>query len=559
MLGLIPPAQAEKYIYRGETEEKVRAALKGNGVASIVGLHAPGGTGKSELANQLLRELGEQFEATLWVNVGEKTADQVVGDMLRGCGLKPPESYAAQIHELQAYLAAHRLLVVLDDLRSRSLAHLSDFLPPAPPCAVLITNRIEQPSHLIPLKNTVELNRMTPEQAHELLEASLGAEVVAAETESAQKLAERCLWNPLALEIAARRIRQMQGFHQPIQKYLVKLQASLSELNMPDDPRLKMEKVFDQSYADLPEADQARFAALAVFAPSGFCPMAVARVWQEELASAEAALLRLKNLSLVTTVPGESERYRLHDLLDEYASQKLAEQQGETLVCENLAGWLIDLFEDNYNLNLQSMPLITAEFDNLQKVIRWAIAHQHGELLAQLATQPRNWLFNYWRKWEDWQTWLESSLIFGIDDQQASGKQLKANVLQAIGDVQQFRDDRDAALQSYSEALKLFRQVGAKLGEANLYLSLGGTKRKNDLEGAKQEYFNALKLFQTIGDRYSQARALYRLGDCLTDEEKFSEALETYEKAAVLWQQVGVDDLVESILKPRIESAKEHL
>ena len=89
---------------------------------------------------------------------------------------------------------------------------------------------------------------LDPEQAHELLEASLGAEVVAAETESAQKLAERCLWNPLALEIAARRIRQMQGFHQPIQKYLVKLQASLSELNMPDDPRLKMEKAGFKTY-----------------------------------------------------------------------------------------------------------------------------------------------------------------------------------------------------------------------------------------------------------------------------------------------------------------------
>ena len=62
-----------------------------------------------------------------------------------------------------------------------------------------------------------------------------------------------------------------------------------------------------------------------------------------------------------------------------------------------------------------------------------------------------------------------------------------------------------------------------------------------------------------IGDQYSQARALYRLGDCLSDDEKFQEALNYYEQAAELWHSIGVNDLVESILNPRIEEAKKHL
>ena len=41
------------------------------------------------------------------------------------------------------------------------------------------------------------------------------------------------------------------------------------------------------------------------------------------------------------------------------------------------------------------------------------------------------------------------------------GSQLgEANVLQAIGDVQQFQDDRDAALESYAAALRLFQAIG---------------------------------------------------------------------------------------------------
>ncbi len=136
----------------------------------------------------------------------------------------------------------------------------------------------------------------------------------------------------------------------------------------------------------------------------------------------------------------------------------------------------------------------------------------------------------------------------------------EANVLKAIGDVQQFRDERDAALESYQKALGLYSEIGAKLGEANVYISLGSAKRESkNYSGSRTDFENALKIYQTIGDQYSQARALYRLGDCFSDEEKYKDALAQYEKAAQLWLAIGVNDLVENILKPRIEKAKKHL
>ncbi len=554
LLGIIHPASTETYIHRGQIESDVRTALKGNGVAAIVGLHAPGGVGKTELARQAMEDLRGQFEDTLWVDVGEKTPEQVVIDMLLACGQTPPETYPAQRQALQARLSGHRYLVVLDDLRTACIEKLSDFLPPSPPNAVLITSRIEQPSHLIPLKNTFELNRMTPKQANDLLEAALGKEVVRNEAETARDLAKRVLWNPLALEIAARRIRQMQSIQDPIGKYLKKLAKGLDELKVGDDPRLNIQAVFDISYNDLTEADKKRFRFLSTFHPSGFSPEAAAMVWNDTSEEASESISRLQNLSLVKPVPGNFERYRLHDLLDEYAALKLRECGEEAEANQLMAEWLADLFNRHYTADPSNAPEVLLDLDNLRRACSFAAALQSGDPLARLIHAARNW-FVVLSLYGEWGRFAARALAMGISD-----KGMEANVLKAMGDVQQFRDDRDAALTSYTEALQLFRAVGSKLGEANVYLSLGGLKRSaGDLPGAKQEYVNALETYQIIGDQYSQARALYRLGDCAMEEDEYAAAMKYYEKASRIWVGIGLEDLVENILKPRIEDVRNKL
>jgi tetratricopeptide (TPR) repeat protein len=90
-------------------------------------------------------------------------------------------------------------------------------------------------------------------------------------------------------------------------------------------------------------------------------------------------------------------------------------------------------------------------------------------------------------------------LKIGIED-----NQLKANVLQAIGDVQQFRKETDAAIESYNEALKLFRQVGDKLGEANVLSELAKlTLISGDLASADQQIEEVAKVYKSINGIYS--------------------------------------------------------
>ncbi len=145
-IGSIPPYQGETYIHRGRVEDEVRKFLrKGSGAGAILGLHAPGGLGKTELAKRVAEDLKAEFEGVVWVDVGERTAPQVVLEMpIRlGVRVEPSASYEQQKVELQARLQGHRYLIILDDVRQKALDGLPDLLPSKPSVA-LITTRIQQ-------------------------------------------------------------------------------------------------------------------------------------------------------------------------------------------------------------------------------------------------------------------------------------------------------------------------------------------------------------------------------------------------------------------------------
>ncbi|MBA4380088.1 MAG: hypothetical protein C0393_05305 [Anaerolinea sp.] len=89
-IGYIPPAKAVTYIHRGVIEDEVRAFLRsGDRAGAIVGLHAPGGLGKTELAKHVAEEMKDQFDGRLWVDVGEKTPPQVIADSLSSAVYRP--------------------------------------------------------------------------------------------------------------------------------------------------------------------------------------------------------------------------------------------------------------------------------------------------------------------------------------------------------------------------------------------------------------------------------------------------------------------------------------
>ncbi|KAM3090603.1 tetratricopeptide repeat protein [Phormidesmis sp. 146-35] len=123
----------------------------------------------------------------------------------------------------------------------------------------------------------------------------------------------------------------------------------------------------------------------------------------------------------------------------------------------------------------------------------------------------------------------------------------EANTLQAVGDVLQFLDRRSEALENYQQAMGLYRDVGARLGEASTLNSYGDFYfSQAEYDRALSYYQQALDLAQQIGDRYSQARFLLFKARTLAKLDQKWEATQTYQAAADLFADVGLNDLVES-------------
>ncbi|MDJ0775987.1 MAG: tetratricopeptide repeat protein, partial [Mastigocoleus sp. MO_167.B18] len=123
---------------------------------------------------------------------------------------------------------------------------------------------------------------------------------------------------------------------------------------------------------------------------------------------------------------------------------------------------------------------------------------------------------------------------------QIGAKLGEANTLIAIGDVLQFLDQREEALNRYQEALEYYRQIGAKLGEANTLKAIGDVlqflKRS---EEALNRYQEALEYYRQIGDRLGEANTLRAIGDVLQFLKRSEEALNRYQEALEYYRQIG--------------------
>ncbi len=390
----------------------------------LLTLVGPGGIGKTRLALQAADQHARDFaDGVYFVSltpIGATTfIPAAIADALELSlyGQETPET------QLINMMRGREMLLLLDNYEHLlgGTGLLADLLAYAPHLKLIVTSRERlnlREEWLLPIKG---LPYPQVDSADDLL--SFAAVTLFVET--AQRLqpdfslegnehtvAEVCHaveGMPLGLELAATWLRAMpcEQIAGQIRHDLDFLSTSLR--NLPDRHR-SLRAVFEHSWDLLADDERDALMKLSVF--RGGCDAEAAR----QVAGASLMLLAgLVDKSLLRL--NDQGRYEMHELLSQYAADKLAafEQVAETRN-RHLQYYLelAELLETRFfgPQNRATLDRLETEHDNMRAALDWAAESRDAESGLRLAG-ALGWFWNRRSHWLEGQAWLERFLALG--------------------------------------------------------------------------------------------------------------------------------------------------
>lgn len=293
-------------------------------------ISGPPGAGKTALALFCAHTIRERFpDGQLWVQLSGASANSrepsdVLGELLRTLGVPGsaiPDDLAERASLYRSRLAGRKVLVVADD--AATPAQVQPLIPGTTGCAVLVTSRMR----LEGLDGVclVPLDAMTGDDAAELVTRIIGQDRVAAEPEAVADLVRACGALPLALRIAGGKLAARPSW--AISAMVGRLAGEHGRLRELEVGEISVRASIASSYECLSERSQRAFRLLAILGPADF-PEWVAGALLGEVDGREV-IDELTGRSLLIPVRSgtySEPRYRLHDLIRDYAAEALADE-----------------------------------------------------------------------------------------------------------------------------------------------------------------------------------------------------------------------------------------
>jgi DNA-binding SARP family transcriptional activator len=323
------PAAPPDFTGRRQEQDLVLGTLAHDEAVPVVAICGQPGIGKTALALHTAHRARHRFpDGQLWVQLAGASARprdpaEALGELLRACGIPGsalPGDLAGRTSLFRSQIADRRLVIVADD--AASAEQVAPLVPGTAGCALVVTSRIRLEG--LASAQIIPLDVLTRPEAFLLLGKILGPARVAADPAGAAELAGACGELPLALRVAGARLATRPSWPLPtMTRRLTSLRGRLRELQAGN---LSVRAGIATSYDLLPERHQRAFRLLSVLGPADFAEWVVPVLLGEPDAAGVLDDLLSRSLISTTGVDATGEpRYRLHDLLRDYATERLGD------------------------------------------------------------------------------------------------------------------------------------------------------------------------------------------------------------------------------------------
>jgi predicted ATPase/DNA-binding SARP family transcriptional activator len=505
-------------------------------LVTLVGL---GGSGKTRMAIQAAQMSDGFLDGVFFVplaSLGDPMLlTQAIADVLQFTFAGPTEVKA----QLFNYLQDKELLLVLDNFEQLLAGAniLTEMLQAAPRVKLLVTSR--EPLNLS-AEQIFDLRGLAvpPNQGREAVEKYDAVELFVQRARKAQSrftlTSEVTSWVvricqlveglPLGIEFAAAQVRERtcREIAQELEHNLDLLETA--QRDVPTRHR-SLRAVFDQMWNRLTEDERKLMRHVSVFR-GGFDAEA-ARVM-----GADRVLLgRLAQQSLLRLSPGG--RYDLHELLRQFALQKLDEVPGEREEAEARHGaYFVYLAETSFSemvgvRQVEWSNRLEHEHDNLRAALSRAFDRRDAESVLRISVGlQRFWYFRAYLG--EGRHWLEAGLsisdnqilIADIESEDESKQRraksrllLSARAMNGAAMLAREQGDRSGVVKLLEECVMLLRIVGeTKLMGGVLNNLALHARDEGDLARAEHLSREALELYREQDDKQGYALALGGLG-----------------------------------------------
>jgi DNA-binding SARP family transcriptional activator/tetratricopeptide (TPR) repeat protein len=466
-----------------------------------------GGVGKTSLAVHAARRMAQRFpDAQLYLDFRAHDqlrepldpADALGGllTMLDVPAIRMHGTLSERAELWRGELASRRAVIILDDVIGPD--QVRPLLPREGDCLVIVTTRRRHPRWAGVRRLTLQV---LPEDDAVTLFTQVGGRPAERDPDHAARVARLCGCLPLAIRIAASRLRSGA---------VPSLPDLLDELHEPDigqaeDVSHQVQAAFELSYRQLTANDRRFFRYLGVSPCLDVSPASAAAICGWTQTEAQAALGTLTSHYLLEEMP--QGRFGFHDLVRAFAAARSASEDAEA-EARLAVGRLADYY--------------------LRAVSHANMVLHGGEDGTPVAARA----------------WLESEWGNALRVAQACGRHERkrrcADLVHALGEFLETGGHWDAALAAHTMALQACRDLGDLPGVARASFDFSLTAlRTGQSEAALRHATEAATVFSTLGDRRGQAAALDRVGIIHRNTARFRDALAHHQEAMDIYRDAG--------------------